>query len=137
MERGISFEEKSYLTASEVAKILGVSNVVLYLMVEHGIVRPPHIPRRNGKKLWGPEEIFRAFLSLRLADEFRKKYGNEYDEYLFDQVRCDILSARRVRGREILKSKEWVDVTERAANKGLNLLDLQEVQFNGGLPSED
>ncbi|MCX6704250.1 MAG: hypothetical protein NTZ07_02275 [Candidatus Woesebacteria bacterium] len=137
MERVKAYDERSYLTCSAVAQVLQVSNQTLYEMVVNGIVKPPHIPRRNGKNLWGPEEIFRAFLCLRLTDEFRKKYGNEYDEYLFDQVRCDILSARRVRGREILKSKEWADVTERAANKGLNLLDLQKVELNRGLPSED
>ena len=137
MEREISFEEKSYLTASEVAKILGVSNVVLYLMVEHGIVRPPHIPRRNGRKLWGPEEIFRAFLSLRLADEFKTKYGNRHDEYKYDQIRSDILSVERVRGREFLESNQWTDVTIRAAKRGLNLVDLQKVELNRGLPSED
>ena len=121
MERESSWDGENYLTSPVVAKILGVSNDFLSELVEHGVVRPLREPMLNGRRLWGPEQVFRAFLGLRLANEFKMKYGNGFDEYMFDQVRRDLLSTKRQKGSEILESKEWTVVARKASKVGLNL----------------
>jgi len=125
MERKNTPDEKNYLTSPVVAKILQVNNGSLVEIVRHGIVRPLREHTSNGKNLWEPEDIFRAFLVLRLVDEFRTKYKGRHGEYMYDQVGRDILLTRRLKGREILESEEWADVTKKAAKEGLNLLNLK------------
>jgi hypothetical protein len=107
-----------------VAKILQVSTTKISGIVEHGIVNPLYIPGRNGLNLWGPEEIFRAFLSLRLVNEFEAKYGRKHAGFKYDQVRSEMLSIRRLKSQEFLESDQWAEVTVRAAERGLNLLNL-------------
>jgi hypothetical protein len=121
MERENPCGAKDYLTTPVVAKILRVSCDVLDDIVENGVARPLREPMLNKMKLWGPEDILRAFLGLRLAKEFKIKYGNGYDEYMYSEVRRDILSAKRIRGREILNSEEWGTVVKRATKKGMHL----------------
>ena len=137
MERGESFVGLNYVGNSDAMKILGVTNMVLGELIRQGIVKPPHIPRSNGKNIWGAREIFRAFLALHLADEYKTKYGDVHGGYKFKQIRSDILSVERVRGRQFLESDEWAEVAIRAAERGLNLLDLEKVQFNRGLAAKD
>ena len=137
MERNETYTGPGFVTSSDAMIILGVGNAALAELVRQGIVRPPRIPRASGKNLWGPREIFRAFMSLRLAEEYKTKYGNRNSKYLYDQVRRDLFSAERTRGREFLESDQWSEVATRAMERGLDLLDLQKVQLNRGFPAED
>jgi hypothetical protein len=137
MERGESCARLDYLTSKDVTEVLQVGNQFLQDILRNGLVKPPHVPRQNGKYLWGPQEIFRAFLSLRLTEEYKMKYGDRNVRSRYEQVRRDLLSAERVRGRELLESEEWKEVAIRAEERGLNLLDLQKVQFNRGLSTEN
>jgi hypothetical protein len=137
MERSKLFQETNFVTSFEATKILGVNSMTLIDLIRHGVVKPPHVPRSNGKNHWGPREIFRAFLSLHLIEEYKTKYGSKNSHYMYDQIKRDLLSTERTRGREFLESAEWKDVTTRATERGLYLLDLQEIKFNRGLPAED
>jgi len=119
VERETSCAAKEYLTSPAVAKILKVSGDTLDTIVESGVIRPLREPMLNGMKLWRPDDIFRAYLTICLKKEFVKKYGREYNELMLDEIKRDILSVKRIRGKEIRQSRAWADVVERAAEKGL------------------
>ena len=119
MERENSCKVKEYLTSPAVAKILKVSGDTLDTIVGSGVVRPLREPMLNGMKLWGLEDIFRAYLAVCLRKEFREKYGREHDELMFDEIKRDILSVKRVRGGEIKESKAWGEVIKKVAKRGL------------------
>ena len=124
MEREKSTISQNYLTNFCVTEVLQVENHFLQEIIKRGLVRPPHVPRQNGKNLWGPKEIFRAFLCMRLSEEYETKYGDKHDRYKYHQIRSEIISAGRSRRQEFLESDQWAEVTVRAAERGLNLLNL-------------
>ena len=128
---------KGYLLTGDVAEILQISYGTLNGFVKHGIAKPSHDPVRHGMTNWEPDEIFKVFLGLRLVDEFKAKYGNKNHGCMYDQIRNNLLSTKRTRGQEIIESDAWGAVVEKAAEKGLNLLDLQKVEFNRSLSTED
>ena len=103
MEREDLCQAKDYLTGPVVARILSVSRESLDDMVEGGIVRPFKEPMLNGRKLWGPEDIFRVYLALGLRREFTEKYRGLHYEIMLDEIRRDILSVKRVKGGEITR----------------------------------
>ena len=121
MEQENPCKVKEFLTSPAVAKILKVSGDTLDAIVGSGVVRPLREPMLNGMKLWGPGDIFRAYLTLLLKNEFKQKYGSEYDELMFDEIKRDILSVKRIRGREIIESDRWAVVVKKAAKKGMDL----------------
>lgn len=126
-----------YLLTGDVVEILQTNYGTLNSFVKYGIVKPSHDSMRHGMSHWKLEDVFRVFLGLRLVDEFKEQYGNKNRNYMYDQIRNDLLSTKRTRGQEIIESEEWGAVVEKAAEKGLNLLNLQKVEFNGGLTAED
>lgn len=119
MERKNPYNLEKYLTISSVAEILQIGMGTLAGVVEHGIVMPLRDPAEKNANLWGPEDVFRAFMGLHLASEFEAKYGRSYDYLKYQQVKSDLFRTIRVRGREILKSEEWGVVVKRAAKQGL------------------
>ena len=119
MERKNPYGLGKYLTVPHVAEILQVDTGTLTRIVEQGIVMPIHDPAVETPGLWGPGDIFRAFLGLRLAREFEARYGRSFDYLKYDEVRRDLFRTIRAKGQEILKSEEWGTVVKRAANEGL------------------
>jgi hypothetical protein len=124
MEREASCGDETYLTSPVVAEILGVSKDFLTEIIEHKLVIPFRVPVRSNLVIWGPEDIFRAYLSTLLVGEFEKKYGGNHTDYKYEQIRRDLLSVKRLRGNEILESGEWAVIAGKALKKGLDLLDL-------------
>lgn len=124
MEREKASVGYNYLTNFSVTEVLQVENHFLQEIIKNGLVRPPHIPRQNGKYLWGSKEIFRAFVCLRLSEEYETKYGEKHDRYKYHQIKSQIISAARSRRQEFLESEQWEEVTARAEERGLYLLNL-------------
>ena len=124
MERNRLDADMNYLTSSDLTEVLQVNTQFLHEVVDKGLVRPSHLSRQNGKNLWGPKDIFRAFLSFRLAEEYKLKYGNKNCKYKYEQIRRDLLSAERARRQEFIESAEWKAVVIRGNERGLNFLDL-------------
>ena len=119
MERNQIYNLERYLTLGPVAEILGVGMPILSTIVENGVIQPVRGASSKSPNLWGPEEVRRGFIALRLIHEFREKYGKNSPEYEYGQVKRDLFSTMRVRGPEIFKSEEWKKVVKRASEHGM------------------